>query len=228
MTNRVKKWYSFLDGIKCNRIIYGVEMKNLLEKIQVAPFVSIILVSVNCIVFILCQFYGEELYSQGCLGTQGIVVEKEYTRFIYSMFLHSNLEHLANNMILLLFMGSMLEKIVGHFPYLVLYFLSGIGGGILSLHMKVIENDVAVSLGASGAIFGLDGLLLAIVIILGYKVQEITVTRVGLMIALSVYNGFSHTNIDNAAHIGGLIVGFLIGLPICAIIRIKDKKRNTQ
>lgn len=207
-------------------VVCGVEMKNLLRKINNSPFVSIILVSVNCIVYILCQFLGESLYSRGYLGIQGIVYDGEYARFIYSMFLHSNLEHLANNMILLLFMGCMLEKIVGHIPIFILYFLSGIGGGIWSLHMKVLHNDFAMSLGASGAIFGLDGLLLAIVIILGYKVREITIGRVGLMIALSVYNGFSHTNIDNAAHIGGLVVGFLLGGLICTIIRVKDKRRK--
>ena len=103
-------------------IVCGVEMKRLLRKIQDSPFVSIVLVSVNCIVYILCQFWGETLYSRGYLGIQGIVQEQEYARLVYSMFLHADLEHLANNMILLLFMGSMLEKIVGHIPYFILYF----------------------------------------------------------------------------------------------------------
>lgn len=208
--------------------MYGVKMKKLLRRIQESPFVSILLVSVNCIVFVLCQFCGDILYSEGGLGIQGIISKKEYARFVYSMFLHSDLEHLANNMILLLFMGAMLEKIVGHISFTMLYFLSGIGGGMVSLFFKMQNNDYVVSIGASGAIFGLDGLLMAIVLILGHKVQEITVGRVGFMIALSVYNGFSHTNIDNAAHIGGLLIGFILGLLVCLRIRIKEQKGNTK
>lgn len=201
-------------------------MKELLWKIKQNPYVSIILVAVNCMVFILCQILGESLYMKGYLGMRGVLLEQEYGRFIWSMFMHSDLEHLFNNMILLLFMGSMLEKIVGHFPFAVLYFLSGIGGGVLSLWVRYITNDWTVSLGASGAVFGLDGLLLAVVILLHDRVQEITPMRVGVMIALSLYSGYTGENIDNAAHVGGLLVGFVIGLIICGVKRVREDKRG--
>lgn len=201
-------------------------MKTLLWKIKRSPYVSIVLVAINCIIFFLCQILGERLYMTGYLGLRGILIEKEYGRFIWSMFMHSDLQHLFNNMILLLFMGSMLEKIVGHLPYTILYFLSGIGGGVLSLWVKYLANDWTSSIGASGAIFGLDGLLLAVVILLRDRVQDITPMRVGLMIALSLYSGFTGENIDNAAHVGGLFVGLVIGLIICAILRVRQDKQD--
>lgn len=201
-------------------------MKELLWKLKQTPYVSIILVAVNCIVFILCQILGESLYMKGYLGIRGILLDGEYGRFIWSMFLHNDLEHLFNNMIILLFMGAMLEKIVGHIPFGMLYFLSGIGGGMLSLLAKYVTNDWAVSLGASGAIFGLDGLLLAVVILLHDRVQEITPARVGIMIALSLYSGYTGENIDNAAHVGGLLVGFVVGLIICGMKRIRENRRS--
>lgn len=228
MTNRVKKWYSFLDRMMREKMHVGDKMKYIWKRFQTYPFISIMLVSINCILFLLCQFSDESFYLKGSLGVHSIVSEQEYARFIYAMFLHWNLEHLFNNMILLLFMGSMLEKAVGHIPYVFLYFASGIGGGVLSVMIKAMNNDWAVSAGASGAIFGLDGLLLAVVLLIRYKVQEITPVRVGIMIVLSLYGGFSGSNIDNAAHVGGLIVGFLLGLLICTIIRIRDAKRNSQ
>ncbi len=201
-------------------------MKALLWKIKRSPCVSIILVAVNCILFFLCQILGERLYMMGYLGMRGILIEKEYGRFLWSMFFHSDLQHLFNNMILLLFMGSMLEKIVGHLPYTILYFLSGIGGGVLSLLVKYLEGDWSNSIGASGAIFGLDGLLLAVVILLRDRVADVTPMRVGLMIGLSLYSGFTGENIDNAAHVGGLLVGLITGLIICAVIRIRQDKQG--
>lgn len=206
----------------------GDIMKYLLKKIETYPFISIVLVSVNCIIFLLCQFDGDFLYSRGSLGVHSIVYEREYARFISAMFLHWDLEHLFSNMILLLFMGSMLEKAIGHIPYAFLYFVSGIGGGILSVTIKAMNDEWSISAGASGAIFGLDGLLLAVVLLLRYKLQDITPARVGIMIALSLYNGFSKSNIDNAAHVGGLIVGFLLGVLICLVIRTKNIRRKSQ
>ncbi len=201
-------------------------MKSIWNKVKIYPFITILLVTINCVLFLLCRFWGEYLYSEGYLGIQGILVEQEYARFLYSMFLHADLEHLFNNMILLMFMGSMLEKIVGHVPYMILYFASGLGGGAFSLLVKVMQEDWSVSIGASGAIFGLDGLLLAVVFLLRDQVRDITPTRVGLMIILSIYNGYIGSNIDNAAHIGGLIVGFVTGLIICGIIRAKDPRKK--
>lgn len=201
-------------------------MRDIWKKVQCSPFVSITLVTINCILFILCLIFGERLYTLGYLGLRGILFDKEYGRFIWSMFLHADLEHLFNNMILLIFLGSMLEKAVGHMPYAILYFLSGIGGGALSLLVKIMNNDWSLSLGASGAIFGLDGLLLAVVLLLHDRVQDITPVRVGLMIILSLYSGFRSPTIDNAAHIGGLLTGLLAGLLICGWKRMRKKKRS--
>lgn len=200
-------------------------MKVFLRNIKQYPYISIVLVSINCIIFLLCQIMGEDFASRGYLGVWGVLVEKEYDRFLWSMFCHSDVEHLFNNMILLLFLGSMLEKVIGHLPFAVLYFLSGIGGGALSLFAKYISEDWSVSLGASGAVFGLDGLLLAVVILLRDRVPEITPLRVGLMIGLSLYSGFTVDNIDNVAHVGGLLTGFVVGIIICAVRRVRENKK---
>ena len=122
---------------------------------------------------------------------------------------------LFRSMVILFFLGSMIEKEVGHFRYALLYLISGIGGNLLSLLAKVVNGDVAASLGASGAIFGLDGVLLAMVLFSGREMENVTPTRVLLMILYSLYSGFTGRNIDNAAHIGGLLTGFLVTSIIC-------------
>ena len=117
-------------------------------------------------------------------------------------------------------MGSMIEKEIGHTPYAIIYLVSGLGGSLLSLAGKIATSDLTASIGASGAIFGLDGLLLAMVLFSRRRVENITPTRVVLMIFLSLYSGFTGGNVDNLAHIGGLVVGFVLGMALIICRRI--------
>ncbi|MBQ6094757.1 MAG: rhomboid family intramembrane serine protease [Lachnospiraceae bacterium] len=183
------------------------------------PFVSIALVATNVIVFLITQFVDGSLFEAGALNVEGVLINKQYGRFLWSMFLHAGIEHLFNNMVMLYFMGTMIEKEIGHVPYCVIYFLSGLGGGLLSLYMKLMLGNPAGSVGASGAIFGLDGLLLAMVLFYRRPMPMVTPLRVCLMIALSLYAGLTSGNIDNAAHIGGLLVGLILGALFCMIKR---------
>ncbi|MBO4749418.1 MAG: rhomboid family intramembrane serine protease [Lachnospiraceae bacterium] len=183
------------------------------------PFVSITLVAVNVLVFLITEFGNGSLFEAGALNVEGVLINKQYGRFLWSMFLHAGIEHLFNNMVMLYFMGTMIEKEIGHVPYCVIYFLSGLGGGLLSLYMKLMLGNPAGSVGASGAIFGLDGLLLAMVLFYRRPMPMVTPLRVCLMIALSLYAGLTSGNIDNAAHIGGLLVGLILGALFCMIKR---------
>ena len=178
-------------------------MYDYLRKIKRYPYISFVLVGLNFIVFLLINLTKLDLVTWGSLSAKSIMIDKEYYRIISSIFLHINTDHLFSNMILLLFMGSLLEKEIGHFKYIFIYFCSGIGANMFSLVNKIMNTDLSVSIGASGAIFGLDGLLLALVLFSHRKLKDITPVRVVFMILLSLYSGFRGINIDNAAHIGG-------------------------
>lgn len=192
------------------------------------PFVSATLVVINVIVFCLCIFTGEMLYYKGGVERFAILEKQEYGRLIWAMFLHSDTAHLFNNMIILFFLGAMLEKEIGHVWLTIIYFLSGLGGNIVSLARKVMTGSDSLSVGASGAVFGLDGLLLALVIFSQDFRNSVSPGRVVLMIALSLYDGFMGSNIDNAAHVGGLIVGFLAGTVIVLARDIRNKKYRRE
>lgn len=192
------------------------------------PIVSIILVAINVLVFILCTFTGDALYREGRLTVRSVLQNGEYGRMVWAMFLHGDVGHIFNNMVLLFFMGDMIEKEIGHIPYLVIYFLSGLGGNALSLYHKVLTADVSGSIGASGAVFGLDGVLLAIVLFSGRRLENASPTRVLLMIAYSLYSGFTGRNIDNAAHVGGLVIGFVVGSIVCVMQRRKNNEGNVR
>lgn len=187
------------------------------ERIRQLPFVSAALVAANVLVYILCLLDGQRIYGGGVLDVYDVTVRKEYLRILWAMFLHASSGHLFNNMLILFFLGAMLERETGHIRFGVFYFLSGIVGNIFSLYIKIVQSDPSASLGASGAVFGLDGVLLAMVLLSGRRMESVTPTRVLLMIILSLYSGFTGGNVDNAAHVGGLIAGFLAGGIMCMI-----------
>ena len=197
----------------------------LVEKRREIPWASGTLVAINVIVFLICTFYGDVLYNKGELDVVSVLADKQYGRLLWAMFLHVGIEHLFNNMVILFFLGAMIEKVTGHLSFLMLYFLSGIGGNLCSLSVKLLQMDHSASVGASGAIFGLDGVLLAWILLDRQSMPDVTPKRVILMIALSLYNGFTAQNVDNAAHVGGLLTGFLAGALLCMI---RKQKRNRE
>ena len=108
--------------------------------------------------------------------------------------------------------GWNLELEMGRVRYVITYFVSGLAGNILSGFLDIRLQDFAVSAGASGAIFGITG---------GASVCSCLQPRAAaghlgrgmfVMIAISLYFGFSSTGVDNAAHVGGLAAGILCGI----------------
>ena len=196
-----------------------------MKRRQELPIISGILVAANVIVYLICTFTGNLLYNIGELDAAAVLLSGEYGRIIYSMFLHAGIDHLFNNMVILFFLGAMIEKVTGHIQFLLIYLLSGIGANICSLLYKVMTMDSMASVGASGAIFGLDGVLLAWILLDRQAMPDVTPRRVLLMIVLSLYSGFTAHNIDNAAHVGGLLTGFAAGALLCALRR---RKRNRE
>ncbi len=197
-----------------------------MRSLKSQPIVSGVLVAVNVIVFILCSITGRQLYLMGRLDVYDVLVQKEFGRIVWAMFLHMDISHLTSNMFILFFLGTMIERELGHIRYALLYFLSGIGGNVISLLVKLAVNELSASLGASGAVFGLDGALLAMVFFWGRKMEHVTPVRVLLMVFCSLYSGFQGDNIDNAAHVGGLLTGFCIAGIMCMIRHLKHRRQK--
>lgn len=189
------------------------------------PAVTISLVIINIIVFLICTGIGDKVYNIGMLHGPSVLEKNEYYRMFTSMFLHSGMEHLASNMLILYFLGEMIEKKFGHVRYLILYFIAGLGAGAVSIGYEYYSGQFNGSVGASGAIFGLIGALLFLVIYHRGRFGTVTLPRILFMIAYSIYSGFRGTNIDNAAHIGGLLTGFVAAALLYLTIRKVKRKR---
>jgi rhomboid protease GluP len=164
----------------------------------------------------------------GDLDYHHIVQDDQYWRIVSALFLHNGMNHLVNNLFLLIFLGAMIEKKVGHFIYLAVYLVSGIGGNVLSLLAKGLMRNPPPSVGASGAIFGLVGVLLALLLFSRRKIEDVTPLRVILVIAFMIYSGYTSPQIDNVGHIGGVVTGFVLGIGVSVKLRYDVKGNDAR
>lgn len=159
-----------------------------------------------CMILYLNRFSDVKLLEVGVL-VHFNVVHGEWYRLISSMFLHFNFEHILMNMLSLFIFGKIVESIIGSWRMLIIYIISGLYGNFVSLSF----NTTTISVGASGAIFGLIGSIFVIM----YLSKNFNKKMIGqLLIALVVLIVFSlfMSNINIMAHLGGFISGVLITL----------------
>ncbi len=160
-----------------------------------------------------------------------LITEGEYYRLFTSMFLHFGIQHLTNNMLLLLFLGDYLERAVGKLRYLVIYLGGGIIGNLCSylheLFLIKTGKAPAVSAGASGAIFAAVGAMLVLLAFRKGKLEDLTFRRMAIMAGLSLMVGFQSSNVDNFAHLGGFFAGaFLMAVLYPGMEKIRKKGKR--
>lgn len=173
------------------------------------------LIVMNAVVFIILLLLGKTedtqfILEHGAMYEPYVIEQHEYYRLVTSMFLHFGINHLMNNLIMLGALGWNLEIEIGKIKFLLIYLLSGIGGNLCSLLVNQMKGIMVVSAGASGAIFGLMGALVCAAIQRRGYVGRLNKRGLIFMAVFSLYFGLTSGGVDNAAHIGGLVCGFLL------------------
>lgn len=176
------------------------------------PYVTIGLILINTIVFILMYMMNNEDYyiNKYSVWGYGIVNNGEYYRLLTGAFLHGGVSHYIVNMYSLYILGSQIEGFLGRGKYLIVYLFSALVGSLFSIIFSTIP-----SVGASGAIFGILGSLLYF----GYHYRvylgSVIKSQIIPLIVINLAIGFmSGGQIDNFAHIGGLIGGILATMAV--------------
>lgn len=177
-------------------------------------FVTPILININVLVFILMviaglgfmSFGAEDLLAWGA-NYRPYTEDGQGWRLLTSIFLHGGAIHLVMNMVSLMFIGIMLEPVIGYKKYIIAYLVTGIVASITSMYWHTV-----VGVGASGAIFGLYGVFGALITTPVINKKD----KRGLGITIAIFVGYNLIygltgGIDNAAHIGGLASGIIIG-----------------
>lgn len=178
-------------------------------------FITPILLYINSIIFIIMVINGVHLVepdSESLLlwgaNFRPVTLDGEWWRLLSSCFLHIGIFHLLMNMYALLYIGVILEPYLGKVRFMSAYLISGIAGSVTSLYW----NELTISAGASGAIFGMYGVFLALLTtsLIEKSARKALLTSIAVFVGYNLLNGMKG-GIDNAAHIGGLISGLLVG-----------------
>jgi len=181
------------------------------------PYATYALIAINVILFVLMYIFGKgsednlTLINFGALNTQLVVYYHQYYRIITSAFLHIGILHLVLNMYALYIIGKDIENFFGKLKYIIIYLSSAIIGSLISL---LFVSEQSISAGASGAIFGLMGALLYF----GYHYRALLnnalTKQIIPVIILNLAIGFMVSGINNFAHLGGLLGGFLASVAV--------------
>ncbi|WEK17429.1 MAG: rhomboid family intramembrane serine protease [Candidatus Pedobacter colombiensis] len=192
-------------------------------------FITPILLNLNLLVFILMLLMGvdafnpdgESLIRWGA-NFKPVTTNGEPWRLLTNCFLHIGILHLLMNMYALVYIGVILEPYLGKVRFAAAYLLAGIGASAASLWW----HDMTISAGASGAIFGMYGVFLALLTtdFIPKDIRKSLLTSIMVFVGYNLLNGLKG-GIDNAAHIGGLASGLVIGYALIPSLKKPDMSK---
>jgi len=223
-----------LEDFKSGRHEKDTDLKEILEFFIPKKdfFITPIIINLNLLVFIamviagfgLISFKADNLLSWGA-NYRPITTNGQWWRLVTNTFMHGGLMHILANIYGLLFVGIFLEPLLGKTKYLLVYLATG----ILASATSICWYPAVVSIGASGAIFGLYGFFLATLLLkvfppdFGKAFLLSTLVFVGFNLLMGFTGG-----VDNAAHIGGLLSGFIIGILMSRQLKLKIDMQNEE
>ncbi|SER89147.1 rhomboid family intramembrane serine protease [Lachnobacterium bovis] len=206
------------------------QIKKKLDFVRRFP-ITVTIIMVCVVIFIVNNFIFDKnnyilIYKYFGL-VENTIKNKEYYRLLTCFFIHFDINHLVGNMFILLLMGHRVEEVVGKLRFLLIYLFSGIVGSILEIifitNFRVYNNYV--SAGASGAIFGIIGA--SIVLILLDSKKKIDISKKGIVFLavflLLIGKTTKTTNINNIGHITGLLSGLFITMLLYFVEKIIKK-----
>jgi rhomboid protease GluP len=194
-------------------------------------FITPIIIDLNILVFVLMALSGVSILEptwQGLVqwgaSNPHLIIAGQWWRLLTSTFVHIGIFHILMNMYAFLYIGMLLEPFLGRWKFTTAYLLTGLAASTTSLYWHW-TNAAEVSAGASGAIFGMYGVFLAMLTtnLIHTEKRKPLLKSIGIFILFNL--GFGTLgSIDNAAHIGGLVSGIIMGY----ILYPSLKKKNTR
>lgn len=190
------------------------------QSVAVRPtsIVTLSLIAINVLIFLLMVVKGvspagpsgEDLLSWGA-NFGPLTLNGQWWRLFTACFLHFGIVHLAFNMYVLYQVGMTTELLYGRAKYILIYILAGIAGNLVSVYV----HPFSVGAGASGAIFGVYGAFLGFLLtrrsVIPKQAMAQMVKSAAFFLGINLVYGLASTNTDLSAHVGGLVIGFVLG-----------------
>ena len=197
-------------------VIKGINRNRFIPNQKNTPATKFL--SISLVVVYVAQFLlGGVLIANFALFAPS-VANGEWWLLITAGFLHGSIIHLLFNVYILWVIGSQLEIIVGNIRFLIIYFVSLIGGSLASYWFSPFGS---YSIGASGAIFGLMGAMLVV-----GKKRNLDISQITILVVINVVIGFVLSGIDWRAHLGGLAAGAFIAWVLLNATSLKEKNQR--
>ena len=183
---------------------------------QTVPVVTISIIAINAVVLILMYIegYPNDPWVPLRFGAilPSLVFDGQWYRLFTAIFIHFGIAHFGANMAALLIFGIRIEKHFGRIKYLIVFLLTGLAGSFASLFLTQ-----GYAAGASGAIYGLIGMIFSYTRFTGKSIDGLNWYIMFVFIAIGLGMGFTMPNIDNFAHLGGLLSGAVLGFILSKI-----------
>jgi membrane associated rhomboid family serine protease len=212
-------------GMRCPECSRDRTKVKTIQTISATPIVTQALIALNVAVFIAEVAAGASLNGGGAGGTvlqkgalfgPAIVDQHQYWRIVTSGFLHYSILHIAFNMFFLYVMGTILEPAIGRVNFAAVYFASLLAGSFGAL---LFQPD-ALTVGASGACFGVLGALIVVARSRGIPIWQ---SGLGLTLVINIVFSLSVAGISIGGHVGGFIGGLITG---ALIVELAERRRN--
>jgi rhomboid protease GluP len=186
-----------------------------------------ILLDLNILVFLLMALSGANIWEpdgESLLWWGAIykpfILAGEWWRLLTACFVHIGFIHLFMNMFALLYIGRILDPLLGKLRFIIAYLFTGLAASVTSLWW---HKGISIAAGASGAIFGMYGVFFALLTtnLMGKEERDALLPIIAAMVGYSLLMGL-RGNVDNAAHIGGLLSGMLVGYLLYTTLKKRE------
>lgn len=200
------------------------------------PVITIAFVLINAVVFVVSDLFlyrrTDEITYYLTINPILVLEQRQYWRLFTAMFYHFGIEHLMGNMLMLYYMGSILERALGKMRYLILYFLTGLVADFASiLYNSIIVSENAGTVFAAGASGAISGLLGAFTVLTMCCYKKVTLMRkkdIPVFLFFALFVGIFEQGVDHAAHLGGFLAGAVLGFLFSAHLKRKEERRRRE
>lgn len=199
------------------------------EPLSKHVFVTYTIMLINVLIWFFMELEGSSydsrlLLAYGALNATYVFELGQYWRMFTAMFLHVGLAHLVFNGVSLYIFGSRLEKYIAWWQFIAIYLLSGFIGSAFSLGASQVLGLDRISVGASGAIYGLMGSFLICTKAAHRPLENLNSYIIWLFFIIGIVYSVVDTNVDAAAHLGGFLGGLILTIPV---VWYQKKKQHT-
>ena len=194
-----------------------------IQPVRRVPIMTFVFLGINAVVLLLMYIAGfpADMWVParfGAIVPEYVLIHGEWYRLFTAMFIHFGMAHFFANVMGLVIFGTRVERYFGRLAFVLTYIFSGLMGSLFSLHFTR-----GYAAGASGAVYGLIGVIFAYTRLTGRSVELMNWYILFLFAGMGIAMGLMTTGVDNFGHLGGLVGGFSIGMGMVGVLRYRGK-----